>query len=182
MKTTLRQLRALIAEAAKGQFMTCMFDWEGDLCAWFVKGNEQACHAAAQQMATLLGTHITDKQEIENDPGEADGCPIVLPAGDPLIKGTAITTVEHAFGDSYDAGSSVMISYPDLAADMDPTGFQPIKKTRFKPGDKVILAVFIPSSPGAWIVTDTSMTVREHWQEGTIDNTYPEDEPGSQKN
>jgi hypothetical protein len=125
-------------------------------------------------MTKLLQTSPTTEDEALADMLEVDGQPLVLPKGSPLVKNTAITEVVEARDDSYGTGSSVMFSYPEMSFEEN-TWFQPTKPTKFQIGDKLIMAHFVPSSPGGWIVTDLNLSRREYWQEGTIDATTGEE-------
>jgi hypothetical protein len=155
-----------------------MYDAESEDGRWFAKGSKAKCKAAARKMAVLLDVDVIAVEEIVDDPFEADGQPYVVDLNDeehaPLENLSAIKTVVVAPGDSYNSGSSIMFDGSEGIDDSEPTGFQPVKPTRFKAGDKLIIAVFHANNPGGWTVSDVNMTFTEYWQCGTIDNTFPD--------
>ena len=148
-------------------FYACMFDWEASGNFWFLKGTKEECTAAAKKMAKLLGVELTSEKEIEEDPSEANGRPLVVSS---KPDASCVTKVQVAKGDEAYRAGAIKVGYPDTEEE-DNCFFQPCKTSKFKVGEDVILARFHASAPGGWTVVNTDMTRKEYWQEGYISDT-----------
>jgi len=169
-----RQADDIEATTSSGAYAVCMYDSEGGGAFWFAKGSKVQCMTNAKKMAALLNIDVCTQDDVDAEPFEADGRPIVLSSDNDLIIGSSIRTIVDAPGDSYNAGTSVMFDVNEGTVDADPAGMQPTKPTKFKPGDNVILAQFAASSPGGFVIVDMNMSTQEYWQEGTVENTFPD--------
>jgi hypothetical protein len=146
---------------------TCLYDWEtGDFFCLHT-GTEEECEKVAAAYAAATGVpRLQEPTEVE-DASDGDGSVSVRP----LVEGmeSAIVKVYRARHNAYGA-DCIKIGYDFEKGEPDRIWFVPVNPSRFKPGDKVIMAQFRASAPGGWVVRSLEdFSYAEYWQENTIE-------------